>query len=207
MAELIALDSSLTQAIAGHYVNLMAMFTFLGEPILALPILVAAMHRLHNQGGTSQARTGGPLGALSALIKAVLSLSSLRQMRRLLVASLCLLVVVQGTKRVVDRPRPAAQVVSMRSLPGGHLRHHAFPSGHSAFAALVAGAIVFSTSALPLRLGVTAVAIIVGWSRIAIGAHWFGDVLVGLLLGFGLAFVALRGHRETVHSDPGDTAR
>ncbi len=182
MAELIALDSSLTQAIAGQHVNLMVFLTFFGEPLLALPILVYAMHRLHGKGTTVP-------------------------VRRLLVAGLLLLVIVQGTKRVVDRPRPGAQISALRSLPGGRLRHHAFPSGHSAFAAFVAGTIVFSTALVPLRLGVTALAIVVGWSRIAIGAHWFGDVLVGLLLGFGLAFMALRRHRETEQWSVGETVK
>ena len=178
-----AWDTALTQAIAGQSIDLAVLLTFFGEPMLAVPILVGAMLGLHGRH------------------------QSMRLARQLLLAGLMLLVIVQGAKRVIDRPRPAAEFLSLRSLPGGHLRHHAFPSGHSAFAAFVAGAIAFSPAALPLRVAVTTMALVVGWSRIAIGAHWFSDVLVGLLLGFGLAFMALRRHRETERWSVGETAK
>ena len=179
---MMAWDLTITQAIAGQGADVAAALTLLGEPLLGLPILGLAIAILYRRQNT------------------------LKVARRLLTAGVLLLVVVQGIKRSVDRPRPAAQIEALRSLPGGHLRQHAFPSGHSALAAFVAGAIVASPVATAVRLVAASMAIGVGWSRVAIGAHWLSDVLVGLLLGFGLAFKALRGHPKVVESPPEERA-
>ena len=64
-----------------------------------------------------------------------------------------LLILIQGTKRLVDRPRPAATLNALESLPGGHLRQHAFPSGHSAFGAYIAGVLAFSAGSALVAAG------------------------------------------------------
>ncbi len=175
---MMAWDVTLTQALAGQGVDLAVVLTLLGEPLLAFPILIVTMVALHRRKG------------------------ALKTVRRLLTSGVLLLVVVQGAKRSIDRPRPAAQLDALRSLPGGHLRQHAFPSGHSALAAFVGGAIAVSPIATAGRVVAVGLAVGVGWSRVAIGAHWVSDVLIGLLLGFGLAFKALRGHPRVVEVSP-----
>ena len=174
------MDLTLTLAMAGPGAEWARWITLLGEPFLAVPILVVALLRLHGWQ-RSQA-----------------------MLKSLVIIGLVLLVLVQGTKRSLDRPRPAAQIEALETLPGGHLKRHAFPSGHSAFAAYVGGAIAFSAASLPVTVGAVGIAIGVGWSRIAIGAHWFSDVLVGLILGFCLAFLALRRHRGPLQEQSGD---
>lgn len=180
---MMAWEERLTEALAGPGANLAAWLTHLGEPLLAVPILVVGLVMLHGRA------------------------SCLRRMRPLVIAGLGLLLLVQGAKRGIDRPRPALQISALRDLPGGHLTRHAFPSGHSALAAFVAGALMAQPASLGLRVGAAAVALLVGWSRVAIGAHWVGDVLVGLLLGFGLAIVAMRRHPWTPNEPPGDELR
>ena len=63
-----------------------------------------------------------------------------------------------------------------------------------------------ATSAL-LSAAVVGVGLVVAWSRVAIGAHWFGDVVVGLALGFLLAFLALRRHRGVLQDGSDEVSR
>jgi undecaprenyl-diphosphatase len=93
-------------------------------------------------------------------------------------------------KQLVQRPRPPA------SLWIGHFDGTAFPSGHATQAVAFYGmlAIVlslrrpFRTQAM-VWTGAALVSILVGASRIYLGAHWLTDVLAGYSL--GAAWVAL----------------
>lgn len=91
---------------------------------------------------------------------------------------------VQMVKRTVGRPRPSACGVA--SLVGDPDRF-SFPSGHSAAAmsVAVAYALAFPTVAAPL----VAVALLVGASRIFLGVHYPGDVLIGQLIAAATAVV------------------
>lgn len=68
--------------------------------------------------------------------------------------------------------------------------HHAFPSGHSASVAGVVS--VFAFSLVPFRrwTGVLlAVVVIIGsYTRLYIGVHFLGDIVVGSMLGCGIAW-------------------
>ena len=178
---MMTVDTLMTEWLAGTGAQAAQWITPLGEPQVALPLLVVGMITLH----------GVPKSRLMA--------------RSIFVHGLLLLVLVQGTKRVIDRPRPGAVMRGLQSLPGGHLHQHAFPSGHSAFGAYIAGVMAFSGVGPMVATGAVIVGLAVGWSRVAIGAHWFGDVIVGLGLGFCLAFLALRRHREAWLRSPGDS--
>ena len=100
-------------------------------------------------------------------------------------------------KRSFDAPRPAAMLDATQfHLIGPLLSNHSFPSGHtiSAFAAVVALLAVLQPSArkpgpTSLRfagifVGVIGLAVAVGISRIAVGAHWPVDVLAGAACGW-----------------------
>jgi len=95
---------------------------------------------------------------------------------------------VQLLKRAVRRPRPS------RDLPGLKLLTHepdafAFPSGHSAAAAaLTTVALAAGHVAAPAEILLTAG---VALSRMYLGAHYFADVLAGLVLGTGVAILAV----------------
>lgn len=76
---------------------------------------------------------------------------------------------------------PAAEVLVARSAD------YAFPSDH----AVMAGAVAAGVWLVSRRLGylAAAAALLMGFARVYVGAHWPGDVLVGLV--FGAAVVVL----------------
>lgn len=97
-------------------------------------------------------------------------------------------------KVAVDRPRPSpelVQVFSPEKDPG-------FPSGHALYAVVVLGLVVYfcfvslrSRSLQMLILAsMIALVLIVGVSRVYLGAHWPSDVLGGYVVG-GVLFVGL----------------
>ena len=95
-------------------------------------------------------------------------------------------VLVQMVKRTVGRPRPSrgVSIVSLAAEPD----RFAFPSGHSAAAmsVAIAYAVAYPSLAVPLVL----LATLVGMSRVFLGVHYPGDVLVGQLLA-ALTYLAL----------------
>jgi undecaprenyl-diphosphatase len=98
-------------------------------------------------------------------------------------------------KVAVERPRPPS------TLWIGDYSGAAFPSGHATQAVAFYGmlAIVLSTKrSLRVRVvvwvGAVAITLVVGASRLYLGAHWLTDVLAGYALGAAwIAFVAAVG--------------
>ncbi|WP_374592440.1 phosphatase PAP2 family protein [Aquabacterium sp.] len=114
---------------------------------------------------------------------------------------LCLLIgglLVHLVKHAIDAPRPPA-VLSLSELHviGSVLRTRSMPSGHSASAFAFAAVMLLSPNPWSLRrlllVPVLVAATLIALSRIAVGAHWPLDVLVGSALGwvFGGMSVAL----------------
>jgi undecaprenyl-diphosphatase len=97
--------------------------------------------------------------------------------------------IVQVIKRNVVRTRPhlVAECVTYVGIPD----RFSFPSGHSTAVMSVAfiHAATFQTLAVPML----ALAALVGFSRVKLGVHYPGDVLVGQLIaiGTGVAVLAL----------------
>jgi membrane-associated phospholipid phosphatase len=91
----------------------------------------------------------------------------------------------QGTKFLVERPRPSGFSFG-------------FPSGHTTAAATLAFIVVYVVGREPLpgplrhalRALALTVMVLVGWARIVLGAHWPTDVLGGFLLGAACAAAA-----------------
>jgi membrane-associated phospholipid phosphatase len=102
----------------------------------------------------------------------------------------------RGFKVWVPLPRPAAVLdASQITIIGARLTSHSFPSGHtvSAFSFVVAWlALLGWWRALPI----VAIAVLVGFSRIAVGAHWPVDVLAGGLIGLAGGWLGLRLTRK-----------
>ena len=87
------------------------------------------------------------------------------------------IVLNNAVKGVVDRPRPTlSQIVT----PVGS----SFPSGHSAAAAAAYAAIVIvlASGRSPwvqrgMAIGAVTIAMVVAWSRVFLGVHWYSDVI------------------------------
>jgi membrane-associated phospholipid phosphatase len=99
-------------------------------------------------------------------------------------------------KWLIDSPRPAALIDPAQfRVIGEVLQTVSMPSGHTTTAFAVASAMWFALWQSPhgnpqVRLEpwwrhawLPALALAVGLSRIAVGAHWPGDVMVGMALG------------------------
>jgi len=94
---------------------------------------------------------------------------------------------IHSIKRLADLPRPAKTLPHETfQIIDSPLFGHSFPSGHSATAFAFAGILVFCTHR---RLGwfILPVAMLVAFSRVAVGAHWPLDLLAGAAGGWATA--------------------
>lgn len=101
----------------------------------------------------------------------------------------------RGLKVAFSFPRPAAVLDAAQiTVIGAKLTAHSFPSGHtvSAFSFVVAWLALFGLRAAPLVL----IALLAGFSRVAVGAHWPVDVLAGALVGLLGGWLGLRLSRH-----------
>lgn len=74
---------------------------------------------------------------------------------------------------------------------------YTMPSGHATYIGVLAAALWPVLGALP-RVGLLLFAAAVGWSRIALGAHFPADVVAGYLLGWACVAVAAPAARRIV---------
>jgi len=92
-------------------------------------------------------------------------------------------------KRLVDMPRPARTL-----MPGTYqiidspIFWYSFPSGHSVTIFALAGILVFCSKRRLVWLALPA-AMLVAFSRIAVGAHWPLDLLAGAAGGWAVAAI------------------
>ncbi|WP_327281884.1 phosphatase PAP2 family protein [Streptomyces sp. NBC_01205] len=96
------------------------------------------------------------------------------------------MLVVQGLKHLVDRPRPEHPLV--------RVDHGSFPSGHAAGAALLVVLVgVLLVPAARRRTwwaGGTVFTAAMMWSRTWLHAHWLSDTVAGAAAGAGTALLA-----------------
>ena len=117
----------------------------------------------------------------------------------IVVFSLVPMLVGDGLKRLVERPRP--DYLLMGQEPGGL----SFPSGHSVFAFLFGGLLIYLsgelvTSPALRRWLQTVLAVLIlamGASRVYLGVHWPSDVIGGYLYG-GMALLGLIALRKLI---------
>jgi membrane-associated phospholipid phosphatase len=104
-----------------------------------------------------------------------------RQLAGWLLSLLAMAGLTLGVKQIFGRRRPGGG----RFLYGRGADVHSFPSGHGSRC----GVILTWAALLHPRLGKFAPLLVawILWSRVAIGIHYVGDVLVGFLLGLGLS--------------------
>jgi undecaprenyl-diphosphatase len=112
----------------------------------------------------------------------------------LLLASMLARLLNAGLKELVDRPRPAADLVTVTDHPASP----SFPSGHADTAVVLYGLLFYFITLYVhrpvLRLLGQAICmwavLFAGMERVFVGAHWPSDVLGGYYLG-GLTLAAL----------------
>jgi undecaprenyl-diphosphatase len=132
---------------------------------------------------------GATCTILAATVPLLLGGSVAAVAQRALVTLVVSHLIVQLVKRTVGRPRPSRST-ALTALVIEPDRF-SFPSGHAAAAMSVAFvyAIAYPSLALPLVLLATAV----GISRVFLGVHYPGDVLIGQLIAVLTGLVALHG--------------
>jgi undecaprenyl-diphosphatase len=111
--------------------------------------------------------------------------------RRALVTLVLSHLLVQLVKRTVGRPRPS-RGLSCTALVVEPDRF-SFPSGHAAAAMSVA--FVYASAYPSLAIPLLALAGAVGMSRVFLGVHYPGDVLIGQLIAVLTGMAALHGWR------------
>lgn len=118
------------------------------------------------------------------------------------VFAICLNTLLIGLlKYTVDRPRPFITHETIEQI--AEASSPSFPSGHTAFAFTTAVVLVLMFRDLKLRGLILCWALLVAYSRLALGVHYPSDVLGSMLLGSTVAFIstyAFRKHREQFYS-------
>jgi undecaprenyl-diphosphatase len=122
---------------------------------------------------------GGATASIAAVLFPLRADSPIGEAARYAAATLVIShLVVQLVKRTVGRPRPSRHVVGRALITEPD--RFSFPSGHAAAAMSIAlgYSMVFPSLAPALIL----VAVAIGASRVFLGVHYPGDVLIGQLI-------------------------
>jgi len=181
--------------------------TWVWSPILIFAILICVIHltglnaQLFLFFNKAHDLTGDRLWAIvtlfgDGLVAAVLLFPFLKKkpdiIWSVLIASFSYMIILHSLKRIMDVPRPLG-VLSPDSfhIIGWRLTKHAFPSGHTTTIFTLMGVIAFSFREKSIYIWSFIFALLVGISRIAVGAHWPIDVLGGAILGWLCAWIGV----------------
>ncbi|MEE8388077.1 MAG: phosphatase PAP2 family protein [Acidiferrobacterales bacterium] len=146
--------------------------------------------------------TGEPLWANITLLGegllAVALLAPIARWRRdiawsLFLSAIIAIAVVFGLKELFAVPRPALVLAAADiNIIGPRLSVVSFPSGHTATITIFATILALHLNRGYLYAIAMLAILLVGLSRVVVGAHWPMDVLGGMLLGWCLALAGIR---------------
>jgi membrane-associated phospholipid phosphatase len=108
-----------------------------------------------------------------------------------LLASLPATLLSHGLKEGLDMARPAALLGDQVHVIGRILTAASFPSGHTTTIFVLAAVLIGGLRSATATPWILIVALLVGFSRIAVGAHWPLDVLGGALCGWASGLLGL----------------
>ncbi|PPK63202.1 phosphatase PAP2 family protein [Actinokineospora auranticolor] len=103
-------------------------------------------------------------------------------------------------KVLVREPRPCQVLHVVTVAPCDYVTDYALPSNHATVAAAAAVGILLTDRAQGLTA--TALTLLVGVSRVYLGAHYPHDVLIGFLVGAAIGATGLWAHRLLVDRVP-----
>lgn len=141
---------------------------------------------------------GMPILALVAILMLTLRRRSWTPAILVVSAGIGSLAMTITGKDIIDRSRPP---LSDAIPPFEH--SPSFPSGHTLNATVIAGVVAYlillrrrTAAGRVTSVGVAVVvAVVVGLTRVLLGAHWFTDVLAGWLLGTAWLGIVITAHR------------
>jgi membrane-associated phospholipid phosphatase len=93
-------------------------------------------------------------------------------------------------KIAAGRARPSVRTELSWNGPRFSSKYHAFPSGHTAASTAFFGTLLFVSWRLGLAL--LPIPLLIAFSRMYVGAHYFSDVLFAMILGIMCAFLSAR---------------
>ncbi|MBK9131673.1 MAG: phosphatase PAP2 family protein [Gammaproteobacteria bacterium] len=108
--------------------------------------------------------------------------------RAVIVSAIVAALAVRGLKWLVVEMRPVAVLETIHII-GPSLRKSSFPSGHATTIFTFVAIICFYTSKRLYRVLLVTLAVLVGISRLGVGAHWPTDVVAGAAIGWASAIV------------------
>jgi len=141
---------------------------------------------------------GMPILALVALLLLALRRRSWTPVILVAAAGLGSLAMTIAGKDIIQRHRPLQidAIPPFESSPS-------FPSGHTLNATVIAGVVAYlillrrrtAAGRTVTVVAAVVIALVVGLTRILLGAHWFTDVLAGWLLGAAWLAIVITAHR------------
>lgn len=136
--------------------------------------------------------------ALLVIIAAIVKRSKSLRLHffKLVTVLILVLFVTQGLKTLIDRDRPFTTYPNIEKLSSGG--DSSFPSGHTmeAFAMATVLSLLFSRRKIIIAVFIWAV--LVAYSRMALGVHYPSDVLAGNLIGILIGWVVHRSFKPVL---------
>ncbi|MFV1997592.1 MAG: phosphatase PAP2 family protein [Acidiferrobacterales bacterium] len=111
----------------------------------------------------------------------------------LLLSALLAVLIVLGAKELFAMPRPAYVLPASEVIViGPLLQVVSFPSGHTATITILATVVALHLNRGYFYAAALLAILLVGLSRVVVGAHWPMDVLGGMVLGWWLSLAGVR---------------